>query len=59
MAKISGEAIPDINSMKWGYVIYHENGKIITKSEFIFNSQIDAEDAMLLILQELAEKDPT
>ena len=58
MAKISGEAIPDINSMKWGYVIYHEDGKIITKSDFIFNSQTDAEDEMLLILQELAKQDP-
>lgn len=58
MTKISGEAIPDVISMKWGYVVYHENGKIITKSDFIFNSQTDAEDKMLLILQELAKKDP-
>lgn len=55
MAKINGEAIIDNATDKWAYIIYHDDGKVILKSEAEFNCQVEAENELVAILQKFTE----
>jgi len=55
MAITSGEAIQDPQSKKWGYVISHEDGSIISKSGYIFDSQKEAENELIKLLRGLGK----
>jgi len=54
--KFSGEAIPDLNTGKWGYIIYDENNKVHVEPEYKFNSQHDAEIELVQFLEKFKEE---
>ena len=55
MAIISGEAIQDPQSKKWGYVISQEDGTVLTESGYIFDSRQKAESELIELLRSLGK----
>ncbi len=55
MAIISGEATQDPQSKKWGYVISHEDGTVLTESGYIFDSRQETEKELIELLQGLGK----
>ena len=55
MPKISGEAVLDIVHNKWCFVIQTDEGRILFKSDVVFENQLAAEAELIEIIQNLSE----
>jgi hypothetical protein len=55
MAKISGEAIFDPITLKWGYTVYNEDGRVFIEPEYTFNTQYEAEEELVSLLLRVKE----
>jgi uncharacterized protein YegP (UPF0339 family) len=55
----SGEAFLDNKSGKWYFTIQSDNGQILDKSDSIFNSQHEAEQALVELLRGLSARLPS
>ena len=55
MPKISGEAVFDSAHNKWCFVISTDDGRILFKSDVVFESQLAAEAELIEIIQSLSE----
>lgn len=58
MVRGSGEARFDPAAGKWFYVIYDDEGQVLSESELMFDSQADAEAEMIYLLKRLAKLAP-
>jgi hypothetical protein len=55
MSKISGEAVMDITHNKWCFVISADDGRILFKSDSVFENQLAAETELIEMIQGLSE----
>lgn len=55
MAKISGEAVHDSDHKKWCFLISADDGRILFRSDAVFENQLAAETELVEIIQGLAE----
>ncbi len=57
MSKIFAEAKLDSTSGKWYYICQSDDREVFDKSHAVFNSQIEAEDAIVEMLKKLVKED--
>ena len=55
MPKISGEAVQDIAHNKWCFIIGADDGRILFKSDTVFENQSAAETELIEMIQGLSE----
>jgi hypothetical protein len=55
MPKISGEAVHDSDHKKWCFVINDDDGRILFRSDAVFENRLAAETELVEIIQGLSE----
>ena len=51
MAKISGDAVLDSSHNKWFFVIRTDEGRVLFKSDIVFENQLAAETELIEMIQ--------
>lgn len=55
MAKIFSEAVQEQTTGKWGFYLVHETDGVLLEPVYVFDSQKQAEDELVRVLQGFAD----